>query len=359
MSNELTYILGAGASYQSIPVVKTFPNRFKEFLADINKIYQEDSLKYFELFSSCSRFSKEITSHQSFDTYFKKLFHTNSLDLVDEFKQVLNLYFTWEHLEDDYETKWKKSNTMHGLRHRNELEFTKITKIDKRYDALIAGLLKPVIGKSEVFCKTNFITWNYDLNLFFSLKNYFAPEKTTKDFLNSISNNEYEWNIDNQISVINMNGYFYSSKFDDLTSLNEKEGISVMKEILENGFFEASTGKDANKIKFAWETEIEHAKVAKEKIAASENIVVIGYTFPLYNRLVDFEYLSHNDFGTHKKIVIQDPNSIAIRQNLFDLFEINDNEYIQKNVVALLDCDSFYVPSNIYGINRNNAPNVW
>jgi hypothetical protein len=26
--SELTYILGAGASYQSMPVVKTFPSRF-------------------------------------------------------------------------------------------------------------------------------------------------------------------------------------------------------------------------------------------------------------------------------------------------------------------------------------------
>jgi hypothetical protein len=38
MTEELTYILDAGASYQSLPVVKTFPKRFKMFLIYMQNI---------------------------------------------------------------------------------------------------------------------------------------------------------------------------------------------------------------------------------------------------------------------------------------------------------------------------------
>ena len=38
---ELTYILGAGASYQSMPIVDTFPKRFDEFVDYIKSIKSE------------------------------------------------------------------------------------------------------------------------------------------------------------------------------------------------------------------------------------------------------------------------------------------------------------------------------
>ncbi len=38
--DELTYILGAGASYQSIPIVRTFANRFSQFSIFLKSIHQ-------------------------------------------------------------------------------------------------------------------------------------------------------------------------------------------------------------------------------------------------------------------------------------------------------------------------------
>jgi hypothetical protein len=111
--------------------------------------------------------------------------------------------------------------------------------------------------------------------------------------------------------------------------------------------------KDAELIKFAWETDTKSLTIAaKEKIEQSKNVVVIGYTFPLYNRLVNFEYLTHRDIGNDKKMIIQDPNSLVIRQNLIDLNERVDSDNLKLKLVAIKDCDSFYVPTNIYGIDR-------
>jgi len=86
MGEELTYILGTGASFQSIPVVKTFPARFMKFsnfIVSLQNDYQRaldyDSKVYnniTKLKEWSQSLQKVFKSHQSFDTYFKKLFHT-------------------------------------------------------------------------------------------------------------------------------------------------------------------------------------------------------------------------------------------------------------------------------------------
>lgn len=355
MSNELTYILGAGASYQSIPVVKTFPSRFKEFASHIENLRFQEPNIYTSICHEVVAFANQINSHQSFDTYFKKLFHTKKNDLITSSKRILNLYFLWEHLQHDYETEFRKSSRLENRREFSENDFEKRSKVDKRYDALIAGLLQPQKGEAQVFCKTNFITWNYDLNLFLSLKNYFSPDLTIGEFKERISSSEFEWNIENQITVINMNGYFYSKDFDDANDFDCDSGFEYkLKQKIYSGYFEPKViNEDAELIKFAWESDTINSSVAKSMIEKSNNIVVVGYTFPLYNRLVDFEYLSHEDIGKDKKIIIQDPNSTSIRQNLLDLYEKNDSEFLKTKLVAIKDCDSFYVPANIYGIDRS------
>ena len=99
---ELTYILGAGASYQSIPVVKTFNKRFLEFIDSLktnngNVWPPEYRPKMANAIDYLTELSKEFSSHQSFDTYFKKLFHFGKHDKINLGKRLLNLYFMWEH----------------------------------------------------------------------------------------------------------------------------------------------------------------------------------------------------------------------------------------------------------------------
>ena len=82
-------------------------------------------------------------------------------------------------------------------------------------------------------------------------------------------------------------------------------------------------------------------------IKKSENIVIIGYTFPLYNRFIDFGYLKQEDL-INRNIVIQDPQSEVLKQNLIDIYKMNDAKI---RVMAVSNCDSFYVPSSIFGIS--------
>ena len=86
--------MGAGASFQSIPIVKTFSNRFNAFLQwiedDIIKDFgfeAGEKQKFGLLHNLGKNLHREFESHQSFDTYFKKLVYTKQNDRIREGKK--------------------------------------------------------------------------------------------------------------------------------------------------------------------------------------------------------------------------------------------------------------------------------
>lgn len=352
MEKSLTYILGAGASFQSIPVVKTFNQRllkFKEFLLSesnhtrvspkLKKRYDEAAYLYEMLFN-------EFSSHHSFDTYFKKLFHLGDSKNINRKKRLLNLYFFWEHSKNSMGyNSWNEEGW-------NEKDFYKESLFDKRYDALIAGLLKPFSGRTEVVSDINFITWNYDINLLNSIKSFFSPDIEYGKFISRIQKNQFVWEIDKRIKIINVNGFFYSNDLEKVKDLSNLNFAEILEKKLSSGYHSnLEIDEDADKIRFAWELSEVDRNSLKEHlgnaIRSSENIIVVGYTFPVYNRLIDFGYLSQEDIS-NKKIVIQNPNAEELMQNLLDIYRIRG----KTNIQAVSGCDSFYLPSSIFGINE-------
>lgn len=337
---ELTYILGAGASYQSIPVVKTFADRFDIFMQKMEVFSRgNSSYKQQDVYAVGTDLLKSFREHQSFDTYFKKLFHTNQETQIQIAKKYIHLYFLWEHT-NSVESK------------QPEKIFWKESTVDKRYDALIAGLLRPEKGNCSVFTNTNFITWNYDLNLLSSIKNYYYPNENFADFISKIQTTDpFEWNIDNQIKVVNMNGYFYSSLFDNLKLISNGENRAFIDKKINNGYFStANKDLDSERIKFAWEMDNNANKtieIASTFINNSKNLVIVGYTFPLYNRLIDSAYLIARSFlGKNNSVFIQDPNADKIKDNFANI--LKPNYSYNRFVQPITDCDNFFVPSDIY-----------
>ena len=341
-NKSITYILGAGASFQSIPIVSTFPGRFKQFMDTLTDFSSQNTIEnsYRNNLQDAVEVSKELLKefqdHQSFDTFFKKLYHVEDLKKIKIFKKILNLYFIWEHTNPGYNVSDLDSNI-----------FTKQANIDKRYDALIAGLLRPIKGDKKLFCKTNFITWNYDLNLLSSIKNYFFPELPFSEMINMIGKNETVWKINDQLSILNMNGFFYSSEFNDLKKLPQSNSPFLFDKKLTSNYLEDTFDDlDAESIRFAWELENieEVTNAAKKMITHSKNIVVIGYTFPLYNRLVDFKYLAHENLY-NKKLFIQDPNALELKEDFIEYFNI---EVIRDSIITKTSCNNFFVPQDIF-----------
>lgn len=348
MSKELTYILGAGASFQSIPVVKTFNKRLLKFRDYLESLSNESDLNEVEKFrfkgviDSIKSLFHAFSSHHSFDTYFKKLFHLGDDNQINLGKRLLHLYFLWEH----------SSSSLNYNDIENSPEFKKQSLFDRRYDALIAGLLEPVKGKSEALCNINFISWNYDINLLESIKNFFYPKSTYKKFLSEIEKDQFVWKIGDKIRIININGNFYNSGFDDIDKLSNCDIDKIIKKkVLESFHDLVSIDMNADKIKFAWELSEMDAKSLNNHlrlvIYRTENLVIIGYTFPVYNRFIDLSYLTQEDFN-QKEIIIQDPNANELKQNLLDIYKMED----ANNVQAISSCESFYLPSSIFGVEN-------
>ncbi len=352
MKEELTYILGAGASYESIPIVKTFPNRFQKFVHYISNIKESQSLKEPDINATkqCSQiFLNEIINHQSFDTYFKKLYHTGQTEKIINGKKILNIYFTWEHCQKDIVNDTKK----------DEGKFYKKATVDKRYDALIASLLKPISGEKSTYKKVNFITWNYDLNLISSIKNYFFPDLKWKEFKEKIqlNNPKNVWNIDNQIEIVNMNGFFYSSVFDESIKIYDVNFDMIIGNCISKNFSSNNELKDDfESIQFAWENSINEdviliQNIAKSKVINSSNIVVIGYSFPLYNRLVDLTFFNAQNLD-RKKLFIQDLEADEITSNVLENFNIQIESMFKGDFTTTIkpinNCNNFYVPKDIF-----------
>lgn len=347
--SEITYIIGAGASFESIPLVSTFNNRLLEFAVFIwdrgySRFDGEKRNKFIQASEAVKNLSAEFSSHQSFDTWFKKQFHVGNEGFINQGKKLLHLYFMWEHSRSSHEFN-------RNIQKGEEL-FTKRSLYDKRYDALIAGLLQPYPKKAETILKINFITWNYDLNLINSIKDFFAPKLPFKEFIRQIEKLPFYWNINDQISIININGIFYSSDYNDISSLNNINGDAIIEKlILEDFYLSESKHADADRLRFAWELNESEAKqlVAhiNNDINNSSHIVVIGYTFPVYNRIIDSSYLTDRLLNIDgKKITIQDPKAEGIRSTLLEL--MRQPKVLENMVDIKNDCLSFYVPSNIY-----------
>ncbi len=91
---EITYILGAGASFQSMPLVTTFVERFRNFQEFLKHLEPLDKSKMFR--DHCELFIQHVENHLSFDTFFKKLFHQGKKDETKLSSEILLLYFLYE-----------------------------------------------------------------------------------------------------------------------------------------------------------------------------------------------------------------------------------------------------------------------
>lgn len=279
--DEITYIFGAGASYYSMPLVKNFESRFRFFLSYLRGIVHTSGHKKF--LKDSEEFIDQVKAHLSFDTFFKKLFHTRKDELILNYKAVLLTYFIFEHIIE--------VDTFNSLTKSDE----KTHPIDPRYEALIAGLLKPVQGFS-FGRKINFITWNYDLNLLLALRNFKEGGGSVYDFItNSVVERGF-FQIGNEVNVYHINGYVYHRLLNNIGKANSILLPGIMMSIIEEYSIKGSEiFENAQKINFAWEIlpKKEGQQLpdiinkAMHAIQNSESVVLIGYSLPAYNRIYD------------------------------------------------------------------------
>lgn len=338
MSANVTYLFGAGASFHAIPLVNNFTERFKIFCDHLNKnikpLLSEDEYKEFVL--TQNEFVNNIQKHYTIDTYAKKLFYKEPALHTNKEYQVLikylSIYFIYEQLKVDIQKSCNYFLMERMVFSDTETEYEKNIKrilvdFDYRYDSFFASILKHDINKNLVIPKNiNFISWNYDFQMEIAYMNFSGCNLNAAiDSLNVTGTPQQIFErpvTDSHLIKLNGTaGFLSNNKFGEMFDFSEHtlddEYFRLCKDILLK-----KTDKIQNSIRFSWE---EHPlknlaiELAEKKINNSDVVIVIGYSFPYFNREVDRKIFDSVRKGKNLKVYIQSPadsiNSVVARFN--------------------------------------------
>jgi hypothetical protein len=379
---NITYFLGAGASYNALPVINELPSRLNSFELvvkslisnprKLNKSIAERD-RYVEMMKTLQKdiqdLQKDVLAHKTVDTLAKKYYVvTNHHHKLIQLKKVLIAYFLFEQIRNtnplSYTLRDKRPDEGKG---RQFKEFP-----DKRYDSFIATVISKIRGDLNLSPNFKVITWNYDVQFELAYERYLPTPANLIEVQKRLQTipNDLFLNGKNPIDL---------DKF-SITRLNGIAGITSLpkiKELVTNEEWQVDVSdlvcllaelhcneqnEDVPLFSFAWE---EHSQLhsvhpkkellleaAKEVMAQTKILVVVGYSFPNFNRSVDKKLF--NELKGVERVYVQDTNADEIAELLKSTFpflnEVYGFEYGSKQgtakipVLPIYGVDQFFIP---------------
>ena len=289
-------------------MVNSFPDAIEHIIETLERAlpYDEHGLREPQTSSTLHRRLVELhehaSSHSSIDTFCKKLYIRGEIGDFIKTKILINLILEYFH---------------HAVRP------------DKRYDAFLASLLDTSPKLPE---NISILSWNYDQEFERVFSGYFRenyPIDTCRQMMKYCSRNQTFQVSTEEFGFVKLNGSLKVNWPDNLSSHSadiEKlsvegfEGYSWRMRSTEfwNGLtryyeefltdvIKLNETHPATDIAFAWEDDglsiaLNNAKILSEN---SNVLVVIGYTFPYFNREIDTSILE--GMKNLQKIVLQIP----------------------------------------------------
>lgn len=344
--SKVVYLLGAGASFgkrkkgrtitphgieetsqsfivEGIPIVNEINPELKIIIEELKKShpnYQEDGDKIGALIKDMIWLRKESERHMTIDTFAKKLYLQDDSVEFERLKKTLSSFFIIVQLK---------------------------YPADKRYDAFLANVL--TLPQKLIPNDITILTWNYDSQFEIAYREFNSTSHPTVNFWKNVrSQLGIKDSHDKDTAkgkIYKLNGTAMFDYFDSFSLLGESCGTDckdIYKEIAEVH----SQFNPKNHLYFAWEAspDSSYFRDIYSTLHDTETLVIIGYTFPYFNRQIDrslFEQLL-----SLKTVYIQDPNSERIAQNMFPvLSELHHNTNVK--IVQLKDVDQFYLPSEL------------
>lgn len=369
---KITYLLGAGASYNACPILekqaemminvasaeidrlKFSPDRNGLFskidfenIYDLNKFQNSE----YKILWYMYNFGIKAKEYNTIDTYARKLYLNKEFKEYKLLKMCVSVFFDlWENF---YHSKF------------NLKEKIPFKKIDDRYKSLFSVLLENENDKIKLNSNFKFITWNYDLQLIETFRLFLGNHLFRN--LNSINSNNLKFkredkSINNDVFHLNGHRGFFKDILDNDEKeivLNYSNSLDVYWGNLQN-LFQATILNNAkfdNYINYAWEHDLsdDFFKNISKVLNETEILIIIGYSFPAFNRKIDQFLFKHLNCNVLKKIIYQDPN--ADKEMIINLFE-DIYCYEEVDIKILTDEKSlkqFYLPNEHFLI-QNNGP---
>lgn len=300
---ETLYLLGAGASAKAIPVVGNFKQSLYEFITTI----KEDKAKKLTPFSTLpdTILNELIILHEGIEYAGTPDIFAKSLLLQDKkyeyfgVKRALSFFLTLLQINEE----------LHKA-------------IDPRYLGFFAALLeKEEKAKARLHKDIRIATWNYDLQIPIALSILSGMDfSRVHYYLGDIYHSDVSKST-NPGKFFRLNGYagsYFNNKeisagfLEEIFSDDLDSHDKVVKLIK---IFEEIRGIAKPFINFAWDQDpviTTERNLFFQSLNNTRVIVVIGYSFPTFNRFIDKELFQ--SCGYLEKVYVQDTNPEIIQR---------------------------------------------
>lgn len=338
----MLYYIGAGASYGSrnngaivegLPVVKEIPaefDAFKEFIA--NAEIPHDDILFQDMYRTghddvdnerrymlhdINSMVDGIKEHATIDTYARKLYLTGRKREFERLKALLCAFFVWEQL---------------------------VHIPDGRYDTFFANVLDA--QTLNLPKDISIVSWNYDSQMELAYRAYRL--KPGLDVFEK--NSDKDWpDLPNNGRVFKVNG---SATFTEMEIVSMIKNYDKSPSAVQLIQFYANAMADTSDLGFLFKTHLsfawEHSansdnmmRYLRETTVNTEVVVVIGYSFPFFNRETDREIFKR--MPILKKVYVQDYNAAAVVQTIQAVLP----PARKVEVVPITDCGQFYLPMEL------------
>ncbi|NDW10495.1 hypothetical protein [Dysgonomonas sp. 520] len=336
---KITYYFGAGASVGALPIVNQIPDRIKQMIelleSDKYKLSDEKEYKglplgmtkyhYQQKFIEDLRWLLEKSAnHASIDTFAKKLYIRHDWNDLKKLKVVFSLFLIFEQVNN---------------------------KTDIRYDSFFASILT---RNSTSFPQNlRILSWNYDFQFEKAYIEYTCDNRleACQLQLNIASKYVNDDPVKNKFGITKLNG---TTSIQQSQSYNSINYFSIIPSELTLDFLDRMISNYASVmyhphmdsgLSFAWEDVgvkvvniIEHAK---DESFDTDILIVIGYSFPYFNREIDREIIGN--MKNLKKVYFQAPDASVLKERFLSIrTDIPDNMLQER-----YDVGQFLLPNEL------------
>lgn len=351
---KITYLIGAGASAKALSVVSEMELRlrvFKNYL--FNFKYQSGILEYIE---EIDDLLKNI-SENTIDEYARMLNRSPQTKIKYYILKALLIgFFLFEQMKkkssEFADGDLKMGPTLPHYPRANNLNLSEeiASKINNTLDKRYLGFLGKILNDENKFKgDVNILSWNYDSQFEIAMERHLIRYKNIDSFIDifpfPMPINFEEFGASERLhNILKLNGTAgIFKKKGEIYSVYESqdEYFDDIITIILSIYREAKTRLDQYKplLHFAWEkspvTEYVLSR-AKKMVKETEILVVLGYSFPDFNRDIDREIFSDTKI---KKVYLQVNNDPSVLLNLRGL----KNDFYQK-VENVENSNSFFIP---------------
>jgi hypothetical protein len=266
----------------------------------------------------------QCEQHATIDTYAKKLVLKKRKEELKYIEKLLTLFFIYIQMQN---------------------------QIDSRYDTFLANILDPNLHFPS---HIRVLSWNYDSQFELAYSGYDEINDLIIGHKNSICDKDYE--------IIKINGTATFAEQKRIIELrkdikqklqkikNDIDGSPYMREqetwLLEFVYlFQLYVLKNnSTHLSFAFDDNYASEKITRcidNIIKRTDVLVIIGYTFPFFNRQIDRQILQCIKPNT--KIYIQDLNPERIKQSLMAVLP----DFPEEQIFLRKDVDQFFLPPEL------------